>query len=303
MDNSLVREMSLSTAIDTKTSTRPKWLEWWPVLAGLLVLYAPTVFRLYHGLWNQDAHAHGPIILGIVVWLFWRSQLQPVSWSSPLIGVWSGWLAFGLGLMTYALGRSQGIMLLEAGSILPVAGGLIVSLRGWQGLKHTWFPLFFLVFFIPLPGFVIAAMTGALKPAVSAVSEMVLSHAGYPVARSGVMLFIGPYQLLVADACSGLNSMVALSAMGLLYLYLMRHKNRLRNAILLASILPVAFVANIVRVVALMLLTYHAGDEAGQSFLHNFSGLTLFLAALAAFIGLDNLLGRLILFRDEAKRA
>jgi len=83
----------------------------------------------------------------------------------------------------------------------------------------------------------------------------------------------------------------SLSAMGLLYLYLMEHKNWLRNGILIASILPIAFVANIGRVMILVLVTYHLGDEAGQGFLHDFAGVLLFMIALLILFALDGLLG------------
>lgn len=290
----------MSAVLDARPSRGATWIQWLPVIGGLLVLYVPTVILLHRGLWDQEAYAHGPIVLAIALWLFWRAGLV----SAPRIERFAsglGWCLFAVGLVAYALGRSQSMVLLEAGSIPPVAGGLIMALQGWAGLKRYWFPLLFLVFFVPLPPFVIDGITGALKPAVSAVSETILWYAGYPVARTGVVLSIGQYQLLVADACSGLNSMFALSALGLLYLYLARHTSWARIGIMLASILPVAFVANIVRVVALMLITYHAGDEAGQGFLHNFAGLALFLVALAAFITLDVLLGGLSWFRAAAK--
>jgi exosortase/archaeosortase family protein len=105
-----------------------------------------------------------------------------------------------------------------------------------------------------------------------------------------VVLTIGQYQLLVADACSGLNSMFTLSALGFMYLYLLRYQSWLHNGLLLLSILPVAFCANIVRVVALVLITYHFGDAAGQSFMHGFSGIVLFVIAVLILFGVDALI-------------
>ena len=108
-----------------------------------------------------------------------------------------------------------------------------------------------------------------------------------------MILTIGQYQMLVADACSGLHSMFSLSALGTLFMYIMARTSRLHNAIMLASILPIAFVANIVRVIVLVLVTYHLGDEAGQGFLHGAAGMVLMLVALAFFFALDALLVRL----------
>ena len=109
-----------------------------------------------------------------------------------------------------------------------------------------------------------------------------------------MILSIGPYQLQVADACSGLNSMFSLSALGTLFMYMMGRKRNLHYAIMLASILPVAFAANIIRVSTLVLVTYHLGDEAGQGFLHGAAGMVLVLVALMFFFLLDQVLDKLI---------
>ena len=108
------------------------------------------------------------------------------------------------------------------------------------------------------------------------------------------------YQLLVADACSGLHSMFSLTAMGLLYLYLMRHTSVPRNLIIMAAILPIAFIANIVRVMVLILVTYHLGNEAGQGFLHGFAGIMLFVIGLLFLFALDGILG--FIFSDHASK-
>jgi exosortase len=143
---------------------------------------------------------------------------------------------------------------------------------------------------VPLPDFLLDAMTGPLKQWVSMVAENLLHFAGYPIARSGVMLTVGQYQLLVADACSGLSSMLSLSALGLLYLYLVGRNSWLHNGFMLASILPIAFCANIVRVILLILVTYHFGDAAAQGFMHGFAGMVLFTSALLLVVAVDGIL-------------
>jgi exosortase len=129
-----------------------------------------------------------------------------------------------------------------------------------------------------------------LKDWVSAIVDTTLHALGYPIARNGVLLMIGSYRLLIADACSGLNSMVALSGIGLLYVHLAAHRSPVRNAALLASILPIAFAANIVRVMLLVLITYYGGESAGRAF-HDHAGLIEVLLAFGAFFALDRLLG------------
>jgi exosortase len=114
---------------------------------------------------------------------------------------------------------------------------------------------------------------------------------GYPVGRSGVVMTVGPYQLLVADACAGLNSMFTLEALGMLYMNLMRYSSALRNIVLALLLVPTAFLANIIRVMILVLVTYHFGDAAGQGFVHGFAGMVLFMVALGLMVLLDKMLG------------
>jgi exosortase B len=211
-----------------------------------------------------------------------------------------GSVIFVFGLLCFIVGRALGIWVFEVGSQIPVLLGLILMFAGWQGARKLWMVLVFLCFVIPLPGFLIETLTGALKQHVAAIAQSSLFALGYPVARSGVVLSVGPYQLEVANACAGLHSMYSLTAIGLLYIYLMGHGSWLRNGILAASILPIAFFVNIVRVVALVLITYHFGDEAGQGFLHGFTGILLFAVGLGLLFLLDSLVGRMLPDRARA---
>jgi exosortase B len=177
-----------------------------------------------------------------------------------------------------------------------VLAGSVLVLQGTAALKVIWFPLFFMIFMVPLPGLLVAAVTMPMKIAVSFVAELVLYNLGYPIARTGVILQVGQYQLLVADACAGLHTLFTLEALGLLYLNLMRHESLFRNVTLAILIVPISFFANVIRVIVLTLVTYHFGDAAGQGFLHGFAGMVLFLSALLLIIGVDALI-RIVLPR------
>jgi exosortase B len=264
--------------------------EWLPVALGLGALYIPTFTDLGRTLWQTDEQAHGPIVLAIIAWMLWRTRqgwLNATTTPSPALG----WVSLIFGLLVYIVGRSQGIIIFEVGSMIPILAGTLLIQRGWGAIGAIWFALLFVVFLIPLPSLVVDTLTGPLKQSVSVIAENFLYAAGYPIARNGVVLTIGQYQLLVADACSGLHSMFSLSALGLLYIYLMQPKEWWRNGILVASILPTAYVANIVRVMILVLVTYHFGDEAGQGFIHGAAGIILFVIALLALMGIDNVCG------------
>jgi exosortase B len=269
---------------------RSERLRWLPLFAGLAALYLPTYIALANGAWNDEQNAHGPIVLAMVAWLLFRcrSALSSLPEKGSLL---AGGLVFAMGLVLFFLGRAVDVIYFETFSQIPVIAGLLLVIYGRRGLAITWFVLLYMLFLVPLPGVVIDAATGPLKHLVSAIAEQVLYHAGYPIARNGVVLTIGQYQLLVADACSGLNSMYSLSAMGLLFLYMMGG-GWIRMILLAICILPIAFVANILRVLVLVLVTYYLGDEAGQGFLHGFSGILLFVISMLMLFALHALLAR-----------
>lgn len=262
------------------------------VLAGFAAMYLPTYWRAATTIWQTEDHAHGAIILIVAAWLFWRRRQAILQAAGPPAPA-AGWTCFVLGALLYIVGRSQDVTIFEMGSQIPVLAGAILILAGRRSLKAAWFPLFYLVFMVPLPGVFVDAVTAPLKQWISLIAENVLYAAGYPIARSGVVISIGPYQLLVADACSGLHSMYSLSALGALFMYLAHRPGIAHNALMAASILPIAFTANVVRVMFLVLLTYHFGDEAGQGFLHGTAGMVLIVAALLFLFLLDRLLAGL----------
>ena len=266
------------------------------LLIGFAALYVPSYLMLAERIWPTEEQGHGPIILAVSLWLLYNKRyelaaLQPqpsLAWGLPL-------LLFGL--LMYVLGRSQFIMVFEVFSQIVVLAALVLIFLGTRALRLVWFPLFFLLFMVPLPGSLVASITGPLKSAVSAVAANLLYLLGYPVGRAGVVMTVGPYQLLVADACAGLNSMFTLEALGLLYMNLMRYTHAVRNVLLAILIIPISFAANIVRVMILVLVTYHFGDEAGQGFIHGFAGMVLFMVGLVLMLGTDSLL-RLV-FRGQ----
>jgi exosortase B len=260
------------------------------VLLGLAVLYVPTFIDLARTTWATDEQGHGPIILAVSLWLLYQRRhaiAELPTRAAPLAGS----VLFMLALLLYVFGRAQDVRMAEVGSQIPMFASLLLFFRGWAALRLAAFPLFFLIFMVPLPGALVAAVTTPLKSAVSYVASNLLYAAGYPVGRSGVILTVGPYQLLVADACAGLNSMFTLEALGLLYMNLMGYTSVLRNVLLAILVIPVAFAANVVRVIVLVLVTYYLGDEAGQGFVHEFAGMVLFLVGLALMLTVDRILG------------
>jgi exosortase B len=268
-----------------------KTSHWLLALLGFLLMYAPVYWHASQTHWTREEHAHGPLILLIAAWLIWQLRESISQLPRPQRSGWAGWVWLILGTSIYLLGRALNFSILEFAAQPMVAAGAVLLCAGRRGLQLLWFPLVFLVFTIPLPGSFVDAATGPLKQWVSVCAEHALAWMGYPVGRSGVMLTVGNYQLLVADACSGLHSMFTLAAMGSLVLYLKARSSKLHNLVMLGLIWPIAFAANVIRVLILVLVTYHLGDEAGQGFLHGAAGVVLIVVALLSFIAVDVVLG------------
>ena len=267
---------------------------------GLLAMYVPTYIILDKTIWNIVGQGHGPVMLALTIWLAYQRWPSLAALPARTSLVPGGALLI-IGLLLYVLGHSQDILMFDAGSQILVLAGLLLLYKGGAGLKHMWFPLFFIIFLIPLPGALVDSLTGPLKAGVSYVAEYIMYAAGFPIARAGVTLTIGPYQLLVADACAGLNSIFALEAIGVFYMSVVQHTSKARNIALALLILPISFVSNVIRVIVLVLVTYYFGDAAGQGFVHDFAGIVLFMVATVLTIGTDSLLG--FVFKNPPQKA
>ena len=282
--------MSATAKPSTASAAPPDTRAWLLLAVGLLAMYGPTFWDLFTGLWATTEQGHGPVVFCLSCWLIWRAWPQVTTTDGANPRPVLGGLTLLVALLFYVLGRSQDFPFFEVGSLVFVLIAMVLMMRGARQLKVIWFALFFMLFMIPLPGIVVDALTQPMKIAVSYVAEQILYAVGYPIARTGVILQIGPYQLLVADACAGLHTLFTLEALGLLYLNVVRHSSALRNIGLAILIVPISFTANVIRVMSLTLITYYFGDEAGQGFLHGFAGMVLFLSALMLIISADSLL-------------
>ena len=263
---------------------------------GFLVMYVPTYQALADHVWTITGQGHGPVMLALTAWLIWKRlpQLQNLTGPPATLAQGAGAASLLLGLAMYVLGRSQNHMGFHVVSLFFVLLGFLLIYGGWQAGKAMWFPLFFSLTLVPLPGTLVGELTGPLKISVSYVTELLLHYAGFPVGRSGVILTVGPYVLMVADACFGLNSILTLEAVGIFYLSLVNYSNKLRGIVLAILILPISFVSNVIRVMALVLVTYFFGDHVGQGFIHEFAGIFIFVVAILLTVSVDQLLGVVI---------
>jgi exosortase B len=262
---------------------------WIPIIAGALVLYVPAYLDIAATVFSGEGLTQQTICLALWSWTVWTQRAEFSLLETGESRSTVGWLLIGSGGVLYALGRSQEFFLFELGSQIPLFVGIVLVMLRRGAIWRLWFPVVLLLFLIPVPGSALDKILVPLKKLVSTIVAQLLYSAGLPIARDGVVLYVGRYQLLIADACSGLNSMIALTAVGLLYVYLARYRRFLPNAVLIAAITPIALLANILRVAALVLVTYYAGEDAGEQF-HGYAAFAEVLVVFGAFLGLDRLL-------------
>lgn len=261
--------------------------------AGILGVAVPTLVLIGRTTWSSEAGAHGPIILATGLWLLFykwpevRHLVRP-----PRVG--HAVLAFLAAAPFYLLARITQIIELEGYAMYLLALSALYGIIGWPVMRSLAFPLVYLFFAFPPPETLIYMLTLPIKVGITQSSIALLQIAGLPIGGTGVMIQIGQYQLLVAAACSGLNSIISLSALTLFYIYIMHQHERRRQFILLLFVLPVAIAVNFLRVLILIILTYYAGEAVAQSFLHDLAGVTMFILALLLMVSVDAILGRVI---------
>lgn len=255
---------------------------------GYSALAVPTLLTLADQTWSKEFGAYGPIVLVTGLWLLWRqaSELQRFGVAG---GRWLTAAILAISLVAYVFGRSYDFVTLETAGVYGAGLAVLQARFGAKILIAHWFPLLYLAFVIPVPTSVLADITAPLKLLVSLVATDWLQQFGVPVAREGVTIFVAQYQLLVEDACSGMNSIVGLIAVSLLYIYLIRGSSWAYSVFLVAFVVPIAIFANILRIMTLILLTYFFGNDVAQGFLHFTAGMLLFATALVFVFGLDRL--------------
>ncbi|MBN8808855.1 MAG: exosortase V [Sphingomonas sp.] len=259
---------------------------------GALVVAMPTMVMVARESWATEQGAHGPIVLLTGIWLLYHAWKQAVPIAPP--PWWRPALMMVPALALFVLARISQIVEIEGYVMYAVLLTAFYALVGGHVLRRLAFPLFYMVFVFPPPDTVVYALTLPMKIVITKTAVGVLALFGYPVGYTGVWIQIGQYQLLVAAACAGLNSIISLSVLATFYIYVRHAGDVLRALVLALFIVPVAMAANLVRVMILILLTYHAGEATAQGFLHNFAGLTMFAAALIILFGIDAAVGPLL---------
>jgi exosortase len=265
---------------------------------GCVALALPTMVDVARLSWSTDQGGHGPLVLATGIWLLWR-ELNGKKIERRPGNVLIGSALILLSLTIFLVARITGILQIEGFAMYGALISAAYLLFGGTVIRAIWFPLIYLAFTLPPPDTVVAAITQPIKIRISEWAVELLYLAGYPVASSGVTIYIGQFQLLVAAACAGLNSIVTLGALCLFYVYLSHRSNLTAFLVVALAAIPVAMFSNFVRVIVLVLVTFYMGESAAQGFLHDFAGLLMFAVALLSVFAIDQLLTPLLLRRKQ----
>ena len=281
--------MDMAVATRPPASSRTVLAAHWPLVIGILVLVIPTMISLARDAWSTESGVHGPIVLATGSWLIARrwKELRSIAvpGSTPVLA-----LLIGGALLAYVFARAFDFLSIEVAAMGVFLVGVFYAYFGGEAVKRIWFPIFYLGFMIPIPGYMVDAATAPLKAYISHSATWLLANAGYPIVREGVTLYIAQYQLLVEDACAGLNSIISLTAISLFYIYILHNASWRYSVFLMLWIIPMAMLANLVRVIILVLLTYHVSNDAAQGYLHSTAGLIMFATALIGIFAVDSLM-------------
>jgi len=272
---------------------------WKTIILLMLIgwLYVPILVPLVRQWWIDPNFSHGffvPLFSGFVVW---QKRLQlasiprvPSSWGLAVILV---------AVFTLVLGVFGAELFFSRVSLLMLIGGLVIFFLGWQMLRAILFPLLFLILMIPIPSIIFNQITFPLQLLASKVASTVLPLAGVPVLREGNVIGLPLMQLEVAEACSGIWSLLSLATLTIIYGYLMESRIWIRVLLAIASV-PIAVAANSFRIVGTGLLVQYWDPEKAEGFFHLFSGWLIFVMSLAMLFALHKLL-HTIFVKDAAQ--
>ena len=262
----------------------------WSLIA---LLYAPVFWLLYKVRWEFIDYTHAYFILPVALFLVWTRKEALVKTARPepnhKAASLQGLLLLVLGLLMFTFGWKRDYQFIATLSIIPLLFGTVIYLYGTRTAKAVSFPIFYLLLLVPPPVGILDSITLPMRYGVSTTTEHILRAFHYPISREGLLLSIGGQQVYLGEACSGFRSLITLASLGLAYIYISKN-NLMTKCVMAASIVPLALIGNLVRVTAVVLVTYYLGETRGQKFFHDSSGLAMFLILILGLIGVEKLL-------------
>ena len=282
----------MNGASQDKSVVSGAWVIGSSLLIGslVIVLYQEVLWGLGSD-WNNDPdYSHGflvPFLSAFFIWERWNVLTD----KTPSPSIWGIGLLL-IGLSSLVVGLIGAELYVQRTSLLVVLSGLILLILGW---KHLWLlslPIGFLIFMIPLPAIVVNTIAFPLQLFAAQTASFCLFSLGIPVLREGNLIMLASTTLEVAEACSGLRSLLSLLALGTVYGYFSQNVMWKRWMLVLLSV-PIAILANAARVTGTGILAHYFGEEAAEGFYHTFEGWLVFVVAFILLFICGLVLGKI----------
>ncbi len=275
----MAQEIQMQAIRKTPWSLQNTHFVWGSVLIGALMaaLYCHVLAKLVTDWWEIPDFSHGflvPIFAAYLVWVKRKTLLD-----TKIAPTWSGIAVVALGLVVLLLGIYGAELFLSRVSLVILLAGLVLCFGGWQLLKELRFALLVLLLAIPIPAIVFNEITFPLQILASKLASAVLPLFGVPVLREGNVIDLPAMKLEVAEACSGIRSLMSLFTLSIFYGYFLE-KSFLRRAVLALASIPIAIAANAVRILGTGLCVQYWDPDKALGFFHEFSGWVMFLVSL-----------------------
>lgn len=278
------------------------WSGWQGVLllALMVWLYASILARLFAQWFNDPNFSHGIFVPLFALFVLWQDRR---SWRAiPLAPSWTGLPIVVMALLMLILGVLGAELFFSRISLLVLLAGLIILFQGWRLFRAVLFPWAFLVLMIPIPTLILQKVTFPLQLLASKLASGLLPVFGVPVLREGNVIVLPSMPLEVAEACSGIRSLLSLVTLAIIYGFLMDSRKWVR-VVLACSAVPIAVTANSFRIFGTGLLVQYWDPEKAEGFFHAFSGWLIFVVSLILLFALHRVINWIWKDRAEVQAA
>jgi exosortase len=259
------------------------------VTLAAIAVYLPVLSSLVSQWASDENYSHGFLIVPFAIYFAWTQRASLAA--APLRPSVIGLLIVCGSLILLIAGLFGAELFLARISLIGVLAGTVLFLLGWNHLRLLAFPIGLLVLMVPLPALVFNQIAFPLQLFASRVGELVLTTLGIPVLREGNILELSTTRLEVAQACSGIRSLVSLVTLGVI-LGKLNEPRRWARVVLALAAVPIAIAENAARVAGTGIAAYWLGPEAAEGFTHTFSGWVMFVLAFALLLVTQRALAR-----------
>ncbi|MBC8550662.1 MAG: exosortase/archaeosortase family protein [Candidatus Brocadiales bacterium] len=259
------------------------------------IVYTPVFINLYQVRWDKLDYTHAYFILPIFFGLLWwkRNDIKKiVQTPGQKTGSPVSLLLLTIGIIIFIFGHRQNYIFLQTLSLIPFLFGLTGYMHGTKLSKELAFPILYLLLLVPPPFGILDSITLPMRYGSAAATEYLLNLTGYPITRDGLDMVIGYNTIYMGAPCSGFRSLITMISLFLAYVYVIQGAIP-KKVLLILFITPLALFGNLVRVITLCLITFYHGEEVGQGFFHNFSGIVIFIITLSGLMSIETLLNKI----------